>query len=241
MAYARGSHRQPAFSLVDLLVSIAVVAVLIGLLMPSMATVREATRRVVCSSNIRQNGLALAIYEEDYRRFPPSMFLTPADDPRPERMMEVRPIGENGLVQWDGLGMLFAYDYLPAAGVFYCPSHTGDHPLSRYADRWNQPEGEIVSNYHFRGPVPPWPRRLDRDYNPSTAALITDGMRTRNDYNHKVGANVLRADQSLSWFDDADGRLVNALPQTLDDIVSADRFEVVWESIDRNDPPPIVP
>ncbi|MCQ6498005.1 type II secretion system protein, partial [Vibrio parahaemolyticus] len=58
-----GSRAQRSgFTIIDVLVSIAVIAVLISILMPSLSLVRETTRRLVCSSNIRQHGMGLAMY-----------------------------------------------------------------------------------------------------------------------------------------------------------------------------------
>src|ERR1041384_2854087 len=63
-----------AFTLVDVLVSVAVIGILIGLLMPGLARVNSQSRRVVCSSNLRQIGLGLAMYASDYRGLlPPSI------------------------------------------------------------------------------------------------------------------------------------------------------------------------
>ncbi len=58
----RGSLRLSAFSLVELLVVISIVAVLVAVLLPSIATARAYTRQTLCASNLRQQGIATIAY-----------------------------------------------------------------------------------------------------------------------------------------------------------------------------------
>ncbi len=55
-----------AFTLIELLVVIAIVGVLAGLLMPTIAAVREQGKRVTCLNNLRQHGIAWHMYLEDH-------------------------------------------------------------------------------------------------------------------------------------------------------------------------------
>jgi len=59
-------QRQRAFTLIELLVVIAIIAILAAILFPVFAQAREAARKTVCVSNMKQLGLAWLMYAEDY-------------------------------------------------------------------------------------------------------------------------------------------------------------------------------
>lgn len=224
----------------DVLVTLAVITILIGILLPSFTMVRESARRVICASNLRQVGLGLNMYAQGSNEWlPPSVFMPTANARgssavRPELMDTLRTspadYADRAWGQWDGLGLMYQQGILSAPQVFYCPSHPGAHPYSRYERAWTGPEGEIVSNYQYRGIGPEGQRRLFQI--PTDSALVTDTLRSYTDLNHQGGFNLLQAGLAVTWFEDVGNEIADIVARTTGGGSSSQAVSDAWNLMD---------
>jgi prepilin-type N-terminal cleavage/methylation domain-containing protein len=60
------------FTLLELLVVVAVIGILVSILMPSLHKARESARRAVCGSNMSQCGQAISMYTVDWNQYMPA-------------------------------------------------------------------------------------------------------------------------------------------------------------------------
>jgi prepilin-type N-terminal cleavage/methylation domain-containing protein/prepilin-type processing-associated H-X9-DG protein len=91
------------FTLIELLVVIAIIAILAAILFPVFAQAREKARAISCLSNVKQSGLALYMYVQDYDETTPKL--------------------GSGTEWWSQL-----YPYVKNTGVFLCPDRTDGGP-----------------------------------------------------------------------------------------------------------------
>lgn len=116
-----------AFTLIELLVVIAVLALLVGILLPSLSGARKEARAVGCASNIRAVALGVEIYSGDYGYFPPSYVYGEDRDTGNWQLSDqqlANPSAVNGYVHWSYALLSDGSNGVPE-GSFNCPDVPG--------------------------------------------------------------------------------------------------------------------
>ncbi len=243
----QGRNYRRAFSLIELIVVMSITSLLAGLLLPALSSVREDARRVLCGSNQRQLGQAITMYGGSRRYQLPNASVLDEREPDPSLLAKLRtgvepqndsyasgkrgqkipkPLSDSS---WDGLGHLYRWHYCGAPETFYCPSHEGEHTLEECREMWKaeQVEEDLYGNYHYSGHKNWRTGKRHTLLRGEKLILVTDGLRTKSDYSHGIGYNILRGDGSVEWKDDVVIRSkLAALPPTdvdgirdLDDLI----------------------
>ena len=119
---ARSRVHRAAFTLLEVLVVIAIIAGLIGLLIPAVQRVRETANRIRCTNNLKQMGLALHAHHDEIGHLPPAYAWNDPSLPPPMGMPRVwdRPPASSFFeTNWPGWGWAaFLLPYLEQAPLF---------------------------------------------------------------------------------------------------------------------------
>lgn len=120
-------NNRNGFTLIELLVVISIIALLMSILMPSLAKVKQIAKRRVCASSIKQQMLAMHAYASDHWKYPhavqpgfwPFGGMSYVEDGKP-----LPPYVPPGCYDWKPAGQaaLWAGNYLDTPELFYCPS-----------------------------------------------------------------------------------------------------------------------
>ncbi len=194
--------RKKAFALIELLVVIAIIAILAAILFPVFARARENARRASCLSNLKQIGLGLMMYTQDY------------DEKLPPTYNYYNGSGNVPLIWWQDV----TQPYIKSWQLFICPSDSS--PTSYATLRPASGPNPLLTSYSSNEIVMTTStgQALAIITNPSTTILVADskGMELYSktiavpdnpttiiaDYTssrHLDGANYLFADGHAKW------------------------------------------
>ena len=110
------------FTLIELLVVVAIIALLTAILLPVFFTVRGKARQTVCVSNLRQIGLAIGLYSEDYDELYPAGN-DPSDTDTMPNIWAMSPYAAVAPVLPPLQNILVPYIHSPE--IWHCPSDSG--------------------------------------------------------------------------------------------------------------------
>ncbi len=126
------------FTLIELLVVMAIIAILASLLLPALSRAKSAAILARCKGNVRQQGIALALYTSDYQYFPVQAY-APAKNAK-------------GVYCWyDALGAYLGNTPW-GAGVLRCPTYQAKWKIYEgVGDRLNSAAGDSLGPYAYNG------------------------------------------------------------------------------------------
>ncbi|GAB4456166.1 MAG: hypothetical protein OHK0029_13640 [Armatimonadaceae bacterium] len=123
-------RKSTAFTLIELLVVIAIIAILAAILFPVFAQARAKARQTQCLSNMKQIGLGVIMYSQDYdEQFPINRYRISLADPASTRTWRelIMPYIRNGINR-NVQGVQYANVDRALTGIFQCPDAPGIKP-----------------------------------------------------------------------------------------------------------------
>ena len=147
---ARALHGRSAFSLIELLVVIALLALLLSILLPALSQTRHQARRTACAANLRQVGVAVHLYAQD---FDDTIPFGPSGRPVTGSNFYTVTGNVTSLLSLEdgapvGLGLLLKNYVSHQQMVFFCPG--ADQPSEAREQLARVGTGQAQSDYYYR-------------------------------------------------------------------------------------------
>lgn len=138
------------FTLVELIVVMGVISVLVGISLPALNGARQAARRVVSKSNLRQIASVVSLYECDNGKYPPTVAYMELGGPRtwlePTTLINYEFTGPRSISH-------YLRPYIENASVMYCPCAPRDYSYMQDAwdagDNWDNPDTARIQDPLF--------------------------------------------------------------------------------------------
>jgi type II secretory pathway pseudopilin PulG len=182
----RRHNRAAAFSLVELLVVIGIIALIIAILLPTLAKAREASNRTKCLSNLRSLGQALVLYANSSNgKLPNANPAETADDAAAATAVLVA----------------LNRDHVRAPAVFHCPSDVDPVPLQIVTADYAKPNSARTS-YDFYSVwwMPEFGPKIAKIKDAPLAWDLEGGKPTLGWQNHGLkGGHVVFTDGHAAW------------------------------------------
>jgi prepilin-type N-terminal cleavage/methylation domain-containing protein len=228
-----------AFTLVELLVVIGIIALLVAILVPTLGKARQAAQRVACLGNLREVSNSIRLYALANRDHVPIGYR--ANQAKQFDSMIYSGTSKHFVI----FGLLYVANAMPRPEVFFCPSENDPRSMmSTSLNPWPpgvDPNTNVASGYACRSEIPlPDDPATDPNYvMPRLAmfknkAIFSDltSVPARVDTRHRTGINALYGDGSANWVDrkqfNDDLKLCTSISTTFD--VNQNN---IWRALDR--------
>ena len=202
-------RRSRGFTLIELLVVIAIIAILAAILFPVFARAREKARQASCGSNLKQIGLAFAMYVQDYsERF---MCVRQGPGAWPQN---VQPYIKN----WDLLECPSYNSYLRTCGPATQHGNPALPPASNPKGVGVWEGGYMLCAWEQQGCCWPGPKLSQFEF-PATTYMVVEGNcigaywgaylkdgapSHHHQYRHNDGMNIVYVDGHVKWTKETD-------------------------------------